>query len=190
VDARGNYVVSTAESRPIMAPALMPGEGRGGRGRSGGAAPAMVGGGDGVYARGRVGGGGTIVPMDSATAAAREAEMRAVAAKLAALGADTAYRQRLEAMQAKLAAARGDTVVLRQEKIFIGDGVVRRATGENAKPMSSERMKEAGTVIGLNMDALSRLIDPASIESVQIQLFAAGQMGPSLLRVFVVHQQQ
>jgi beta-lactamase regulating signal transducer with metallopeptidase domain len=190
VDARGNYVVSTAESRPIMAPALMPGEGRGGRGRSGGAAPAMVGGGDGVYARGRVGGGGAIAPMDSATVAAREAEMSALAAKLAAQGADTAYRQRLEALQAKLAAARGDTVVLRQEKrIFIGDGVVRRATGENAKPMSSERMKEAGTAIGLNMDALSRLIDPASIESVQIQLFAAGQMGPSLLRVFVVHQQ-
>jgi hypothetical protein len=198
VDARGNYIVSTAESRPIIMPEPAMGGGRGGRGRSGGAPPAMVGGGDAVYARGRVGGGGTAVPMDSATAAARLAELRAAAAKLAAEGADTAYRQRIEAMQAKIAAARGDTLapavinaaqaVAVRDKVFIGEGMVRRGGGDTAKPMSADQMREVGNKIGLNMDVLSRLIDPQSIESVQIQVFAAGQMGPSLLRVFVIHQ--
>ena len=193
VDARGNYVVSTAESRPMIMPEPAMGGGRIGRGRSGGAAPAMVGGGDAVYARGRVGGGGTAVPMDSATVAARQAEERAALAKLAAEGADTAYRQKLEALQAqaKLAAARGDTVVLRQGNktfVVIPDFIVRREGGDNAKPMSADQIKEVGTKIGLNMDVLSRLIDPASIDSVQIHYFAAGQMGPSVLKVFVVHQ--
>jgi hypothetical protein len=129
--------------------------------------------------------------MDSATAAARAAEVRAAIAKLAAEGADSATRQRVEALQAKLAAAKGDTVVLREGSktaVVIADGVVRRAGGDNVKPWSADQMKEVGTKIGLNMDVLSRLIDPQSIESVQIQVFAAGQMGPSLLRVFVIHQ--
>jgi len=198
VDARGNYVVSTAESRPIIMPEPAMGGGRVGRGRVGGAAPTIVGG-DVGYARGRVGGGGAAVPMDSATAAARQAEVRAALAKLAAVGADTADRQKLEALQAKLAAARGDTLappvidavqaVAVRGKVFISDGMVRREGRDHAKPISAEQLKETGERIGLNMDVLSRLIDPASIESVQIRLFAAGQMGPSLLRVFVVHQQ-
>ena len=189
VDARGNYLVSTAESRPILMADTIVSDGRGARGRSGGAAPTMVGGGDVGYARGRVGGGGTVVPMDSATAAARQAEVRAVLAKLAAEGADTANRQRVEALQAKLALAKDTAVVREGGKTFVvlSYGMVRR---DNARPMSAEQMREVGTKIGLNMDVLSRLIDPQSIESVQMHYFAAGQMGPSPLRVFVVHQRQ
>jgi len=56
--------------------------------------------------------------------------------------------------------------------------------------MSADQVREVGAKTGLNMDVLSRLIDPQSIESVQMHYFAAGQMGPSPLRVFVVHQRQ
>jgi hypothetical protein len=189
VDAKGNYVVSTAESRPILIGDTIIFDGRGARGRSGGAAPTTVGGGDVGYARGRVGGGGTGVPMDSAAAAAEAAKVRTVLAKLAAAGADTVYRPRVE--QAKLAAAKPDTVIMVGNKRFlIFRGRARRDGSDNAKPMTADQMKEAGTKIGLNMDVLSRLIDPESIDSVQIHTFAAGQMGPSLLRVFVVHQRQ
>jgi hypothetical protein len=205
VDARGNYVVSTAESRSLMIPAFVKAEGRGGRGRSGGAAPTMVGGGDTAFARGRVGGGrmgaavrldpntGQPVAMDSAAAEARMAEVRAAIEKLAqALASDTsaARSEAVLTARAKMLRATGDTVVLRQEnRVVIGDGMVRRSNNDTTRgPIGSSQMREAGAKIGLNMDVLSRLIDPASIDAVQICTFAAGQMGPNLLRVFVVHQ--
>jgi beta-lactamase regulating signal transducer with metallopeptidase domain len=189
VDARGNYVVSTAESRNL-APALMEvpvGGGR--RGRSGGAAPAMVGGGDTVFARGRVGGGrmGAMATVDSATAQARLAEMRAALEKITQARDTNAPRsEEVTTARVKLARALGDTVFLRSEgRVYIADGIVQRG---GSQPMSDDNIKVAGARVGLNMEVLSRLIDPQSIESIQIRTFADGQMGPSILRVYVVHQ--
>jgi hypothetical protein len=191
VDARGNYVVSTAESRPIAMPVMIA-EGRGGRGRSGGAAPAMAGGGDIVYARARGGGGGQVAQMDSATVEARTMELRVAAAKLIAaqsmLDTSSVRAEQRAAMKAKVALVTGDTVVVddRGRQVLLTDGIMRN--GNPAKPVTAEQLTTVGRMIGLNTDVLSRLIDPASIESVQTRLFAAGQMGPSVLKVFVVHQ--
>jgi hypothetical protein len=185
VDARGNYVVSLAESRPLRMDAVV---GRGGRGRGAGAAPTMVGGGDTAFARGRVGGRGAAAarPVDSALAVS---ELRALAQKLreaAAGDTSAARRDDVAALRAKIEKAYGDSMILRSDaRLIVTDGIVQR---DGPAPMSDDQIKTAGTRIGMNMDALSRLIEPQSIERIQIQTFPEGQIGPMMLRVFVVHQ--
>ena len=188
VDARGNYVVSTAEARPLFI--------GGGRGRSGGAGPAsgVGGGGDVGFSRGRVGGGGRNVAtaaQDSAATQALRLEMAALMLKLSRAASDSILaRQAVEmkAMRTNVMRATGDTVFFRTPNRIVLDGMVRSERRDSTKVMTEEQMRVAGAMVGLNMDVLSRLIDPQSIESIQIQTFAEGQLGTTALRVYVVHQ--
>jgi beta-lactamase regulating signal transducer with metallopeptidase domain len=187
VDARGNYVVSTAESRPLFYEVPAPG-GRGARGRSGGVAPSTApGGGDVGFARGRVGGGlrEVPVPQDSVAMRARETAMAAERlAKIRQEVGDTAYGRQVK--EEKRTQLLGDSLILQERKTFVlGDAFVRR---EGPKPMTDDQLREVGTKVGLNMDVLSRLIDPQSINAVQINTFGPGQLGTTALRVYVVHQ--
>jgi beta-lactamase regulating signal transducer with metallopeptidase domain len=205
VDSRGNYVVSTAEARSMMVAA-----GRGGRGRGGSGAGAAIapGGGDVGYARGRVGGGGRGVAAsasggDSVLYQQMRQRVEEATAKLQRAASDTGYARQSEELAARAKIARemtatgelrataaaritGDSVI-RQENVYVLDGFVRRQGGDD-KPLTREQAIEAGTKIGLNMSALANLIEPESIESVQIHTFLAGQLGPGMLRVFVIHQ--
>ena len=98
---------------------------------------------------------------------------------------DTAYGRKIkEETRTQLL---GDSLILQEKKTFVfGDGFVRQ--GADAKPPTADQMREIGTKIGLNMDVLSRLIDPQSINGVQINTFGPGQLGTTALRVYVVHQ--
>jgi hypothetical protein len=155
----------------------------------------MAGGGDTVYARGRVGGGRAVraVPLDSAQTQDRLEQMatmmRALQARLESIDTLRRNQEEVAALRAKLARAIGDTVIIRQETtVKLMDGMVRRARGDSARDMSDEQVKRAGMEIGMNMDVLSRFIDLQSIDAVQMHGFTAGQMGPMPLMVYVVHQ--
>jgi len=162
VDAQGNYVVSTAELRPALN-----GAGSGARGRSGGPPPELAGGGG--FARGRVGGGASGgAAEDSAGTQARLVEMKTLLAKLASMFADTiVYRQELAPPH------------------VIAGGMTVRADSINGLTAHVKTML-AGYGAGLNMDVISRLVDPERIKAITRQTFAPGELGTTWLRVFVV----
>ncbi len=162
VDARGNYVTSLAESRPFNFD-IGVGVGRGRVGGGGGR-------GDGAgYARGRSGGTDAVL-TDSVKV------MR--------------MRDEMKALMEKLATAQGDTVALRGRggQVSILEGNLQLRHDDSAKVMTEQRLTEAAKLAGMNGEALSRLIDLHTIDTVQIRTFPAGQMGTMPLRVFIVHQ--
>jgi beta-lactamase regulating signal transducer with metallopeptidase domain len=159
LDARGNYVTSLAESRPF---AIGFARGRGGAGFGDG-----VGGGAG-FGRGRVGGSGAnsvATAQDSAEVKRRLAEVQAKLAEMAKMS--------------------GDTLVVMRDQL---DDERSRRLAEvlavaKAKLDSAQTLGANG---GLNMPALSRLIDPETMDSVHASGFEPGQLGTTALRVFVV----
>ena len=162
VDARGNYVVSTAELRPALN-----GTGSGVHGRSGG--PSLALGGGGGFARGRVGGGASGgATEDSAATQARSVEMKTLLSKLASMF--------------------GDTVVYGRELVtpyVMAGGMTVR--GDSVKSLTAhDKTMLAGYGAGLNMDVISRLIDPERIRAITRQTFGPGKLGTTALRVFVV----
>jgi hypothetical protein len=117
--------------------------------------------------------------------------MAALMLKLSRAASDSILaRQAVEmkAMRTNVMRATGDTVFFRTPNRIVLDGMVRSERRDSTKVMTEEQMRVAGAMVGLNMDVLSRLIDPQSIESIQIQTFAEGQLGTTALRVYVVHQ--
>lgn len=162
VNARGGYVVSAAESRPLVL-----GRGRGGRGRVGGGdgvgAGSGAGGGAG-FGRGRVGGGAAV--QDSAAVQALANEVR----------------KTLQSISRVV----GDTVFVHQKTETIVDGVV--SSTDSTKILTAGEFKYVADVVGLNSDIVSRLIDPQTIGSIQIHTFEPGQLGATMLTVFVVRQ--
>ncbi len=162
VDARGNYVTSLAESRPFaigFAGARGGGGGFGvvrGGGR-GGSGDVVVGG----------AGGGAIVARGGASdevLAERQAKLK----------------QMFEVMQTRMAQRSSDTV-----------DVAIRATAVPAEQLARVKAEldnsyRAGALMGLNINALSQLIDPESMESTRLRMFEPGQLGTTPLRVFIV----
>ena len=167
VDARGNYVTSLAESRPFAAGVVVA------RGSSGGFAAAgggRGGSGDAVAARG--GGGGVIYARGGAAAADDSA---AVAEKMRRM------KEMMEVVKARVIEQASDT----------GDAAIRAKVAVDERQMAEAKMAIArsstlGEVLGLNMNALSQVIDPESIDATRVRTFSPGQLGTTPLRVFVV----
>ena len=186
VNARGEYVVSLAESRPVDVV--------GGRGRRGGAGV-----GDGVYGGGvsggvggGVGGGGrgqmdvgrVSFPEDSAREAQIVAALKALRNRLADAGQDPS--QVIPVRRTSLTTLRGDTV------ITFNEATTKLASDEVLLARDSTRRvaetKAVADMIGINMPALAELIDLRTMDAVKASYFKPGDLGTTALRVYVVRQ--
>jgi beta-lactamase regulating signal transducer with metallopeptidase domain len=168
VDARGNYVTSLAESRPFAMGFV------GARGSAGGFAVAGGGrGGSGDAVAARAGsGGGVVYARGGASAAGDSATLEEKTRRLKAL---------MEELNARMAERANDTITAadRDKKVVIGEQLAR------AK-LELENSQRLGEVLGMNMNALSQIIDPETMESTRVRTFQPGQLGTTALRVFIV----
>lgn len=185
VDATGNYAVSLAESRSNAFVALLKADldahagdvPRGRVGQGGGVAGSGM--------RGRGGRGGSVVDQsDSARAAAKLAEARTAAGG----------SRRLQ-----------ESGVMRNDSLKISGTVNARwdssATGvyfrvafdarlDGPLDPGGERARYLGTNMGLNMEALSKLVDFATVDAVRLATFAPGELGPNGVYVYVLRERQ
>lgn len=188
VNARGEYVVSLAESRPFDV--------GGGRGRRGGAGVAFgvgggvspgVSGGVGEGVRGRVGGGvstGASIAGDSAREARIATELTALRAKLAETGGDPA--QSIPVQRMRTTTIHGDTIITIDEARAKLELENRLLSLDSATQVVEAKV--VGDLVGVNMPALAQLVDPETFDAIKVDVFKAGELGPTPLRVYVVRQ--
>jgi hypothetical protein len=181
VNARGQYVVSLAESRPFDV---------GGRGRRGGAGVGY-GVGDGVNGGG-VGGGGRgqmdvgrmSPPEDSAREAEITAAVKALRDRFADAGQDPS--QVIPVQRTSQMTLRGDTI------ITVHEARAKLASDELLLARDSTRRvaetKAVADMVGINMPALAQLIDLRTMDAVKVDVFKPGELGTTALRVYIVRQ--
>jgi beta-lactamase regulating signal transducer with metallopeptidase domain len=162
LDAHDNYVTSLAESRPFAVGA------GGGRGGAGGFVTGGV-----IYAR-----GGAMPEADSLKVlqGAVDEAIRSGVPVENLRTMEKRLKDLADALKAKLAETQADTTEI----------AARRKVEMAAAKMQMERTSTIGSVMGLNMTALSQVIDPESMQSTLRREFEPGQLGTTALRVFIV----